>query len=228
MIKLTATRRDFIFLILLIVMVRVALNKKHTPHTHPVIYAPANYNHDNNADSAQPYDSWADRDEDADTVHREQVQEEEAEELADEQASGDMSIALDSDTQDSNVIHEPDKHIMYHLNTLLEQIDDALIFVNPTNQEAAQIKGIRQRLVHLKHTYQHTSPAIVLLGPIGSTGIVFKEQELENELLRTAHRLETMLYQLVDTENKYEPTESLAQALENNKLLLAQLHKSDI
>lgn len=225
MMKLTATRRDLIFLILLIVMIKVALNKKQAPHMHPVIYAPANHPYNDFDSSQQKEEDLPDRD--ADISDLERTQEEEAEELADEQASGDMSIAL-ADTEEKNVIHQPDKHIMYHLNTLFDQLNDILTFVDPTSQEVAQLKGVRQRLLHLKRSYQHTSPAIVLLGPIGSAGIVFKEQKLEKELLSTAHRLGTMLCQIVDKEKEFEPAKTIAQAIENNKMLLAELQKKDL
>ena len=227
MMKLTATRRDLIFLILLIVMIKVALNKKQVPQTHPIIYAPANhiYDHDD-FDSYQQEKALPNRD--AHISDLERTQEEEAEEMADEQASGDMSIALATDTEEKNVIHQPDKHIMHHLNTLFDQLDDVLTFVDAASQEVAQLKGVKQRLLHLKRTYQHTSPAIVLLGPIGSAGIVFKEQKLEKELLSTAHRLGTMLCQIVDKEKEFEPAETIAQAIENNRTLLAELQKKDV
>ncbi len=225
MMKLTALRRDFIFVMLLIVMIKVALNKKRVPQARPVIYAPANHTYDD-FDSSQQEKALSDTDPNVSDL--EKTQEEEAEELADEQASENMSIALATDIEEENVVHQPDEHIMYHLNTLFDQLNNILTFVDSTSEKVTQLKGVKQRLLHLKHTYQHTSPAIVLLGPIGSVGIVFKEQKLEKELLHTAHRLGTMLCQIISREKEFDPAETITRALEYNKTLLAELQKKDM
>lgn len=38
----TAKRRDFVFFLLLVIMIKVALSKKELPQAHPAIFAPAN------------------------------------------------------------------------------------------------------------------------------------------------------------------------------------------
>ncbi len=171
MIRITATRRDFIFFILLVVMIKVALNKQPQATTDQIVYAPAN----NQSEASKR--------------HLEEVQQEEAQEEVAQQAD-DMVLNFD-DEQD--LVHPPEKHIMEQLNDLLAQVDTNIQTFDQRKPEAANLKGIRHRLLYLRRKYQHTSPAIVLLGPIGTTGIVLQEQQLEKELAKIETSLQKIL-----------------------------------
>ncbi len=195
MIKLTAMRRDFIFLVLLVVMVRVAFQHQKDTSEAPILYAAANHHPD-------PFQHA-----EKDTTY-----------------SRDIYLSLGDNEP---FFHPPDKHVMYQIDSLFDQLTHLITSLQNPSQEMVELKGMRERILYLKRKYQHTSPAILLLGPIGSTGVVLQEQELEKELLKNAHRLGVILTQLINDDEEFEAAKTIDAAIENNRLLLSKLQKEE-
>ncbi len=132
----TAKRRDFLFLLLMIVMIKVALSKKQLPQAYPSLFAPAN-----------------------------------------KSDAGHLSF------------HEPDHKLMDRLTFLRDQAQKALQAPDLEPRKKEGLLGTQKRLSELLDTATYSSPALALLGPIASTGIVLKEQSIEKELNEIEDRL---------------------------------------
>lgn len=132
----TAKRRDFIFFLLMIVMIKVALDKKQLPQADSSLFAPAN-----------------------------------------------------NSTVDNSPFHEPDHKLMERLTSLRNQTQKALQAPDLEPHKEKALLNTQKRLSYLLDSYTHSSPALALLGPIASTGIVLKEQSIEKELNEIEARL---------------------------------------
>ncbi len=220
MVKFSSTRRDLIFFALLVIMIKIAVNRKTTPEKNMTLYAPAEQLVASMIETA--YDTPNDL-QSFNTNVRKHAEKQNTEDDISEELS--PAIALDQESEE--VVHQPDEHLMYQLNALSDQLSTMLAFINPVAQEAAQLKSIRLYLSKLKRKYQHTSPAIALLGPIGTIGIVAKELELEKELFKVAQRLVSILEKITKTDNNQEKPATVLQAIEYNKNLFAKLAKRD-
>lgn len=224
MIKFTAKHRDLLFLLILVVLIKLAMNLKHKPNR---LKAPSAHEA-KRALISQDNDLMESFDEQETSDYPEQNegdQEGVEKQVIDEDIS--LSITPEEDDDQDNIVHKPDEHLMYQLNALSDQTEDMLQLVDVVSQEAAQLKGVHYYLSNLKRKYQHTSPAIALLGPIGTAGIVAKERDLEKELFRVAQRLSSILEKLSEFEALEEKAENVLQAIEMNKTLLAKVAKKN-
>lgn len=73
--------------------------------------------------------------------------------------------------------------------------------------------------------YEKNSPALVLLGPIGTTGIVLKEQELEKKLLKMVNKIGSVAH-TIQANSKVASTFEAASSIENGLKQNSQLLKN--
>ena len=119
------------------------------------------------------------------------------------------------------VAHEVDQNVLKQIDCTRNQIEKALELTQPASLDAAQLHSLQQKLSQLRVQYTRTSPAVAMLGPLGTAAIVLKEQELENALLAIVHKLATLLHKLAG--DTYEQTDSIVAELESNHNRLKQL-----
>lgn len=107
------------------------------------------------------------------------------------------------------------------IDKIMEQVDDALQIIPAATPESTQLRGMRLHLAQLKQQYLQNSPAFILLGPIGSTGVAMKENRIEKELLKTSNLVGKIVKNRT-SEEAYESMQSVAQSITYNQQLLAQ------
>lgn len=117
--------------------------------------------------------------------------------------------------------HEVDQNILKQIECAQGQIKQALDVAQPTSLDSAQLRSLQQKLVHLRKQYQSTSPAVALLGPLGTAAIVLKEADLEKELLHTVKKVSSIIHNLAG--NIHKPVDSIVKELESNHILLHEL-----
>ena len=120
-------------------------------------------------------------------------------------------------------VHEVDQNVLALIKDLQTQIDQAIELVQPSTTQAAQLASMKQRLVQFRREYKHTSPAVALLGPIGYTGIVVKEQRIEKGILKITNTLNSILHEQAQQEKEFVPVKAIAEGIETGHEILAQL-----
>lgn len=125
-------------------------------------------------------------------------------------------------------VHEVDQHVLEQIDYIQKQVDLTLPLISSSTLECAQLQSMKQRLMQLKRSYQHTSPAVALLGPIGYTGIVLKEQKAERDILKMINKLNLILYTLAPKEEEYVPVGKIADGIQISHTMLEQLTGEEI
>lgn len=206
MVNIGGLKRDFLLLGSLIFMVKVATNHKKPEVVAPVLYAPAKQSATSMTRSIP---------------------------MGEQTPQPIAPLAMDAPepeqqpTDASFVVHEANSNIIEHIETAQHQINQLLALVKPATKQAAQLKSMQQRLTQLKKEYKNTSPAIALLGPIGTAGIVLKENALEKNLLRMVNMTRSILHTIARIDEEHSSYTSIAQGLEKNAALLASLSKEN-
>lgn len=198
----SSAKRDFLFLVALIIMVKVAMDRKMGPNNRPVLYGPAEQIR------SMPLE-MVENDTDDQTLN-------ESDELAQNESKEDSVF----------VAHEPDQNIFEYIKEAQTQIQALKKITPATSKQSAQLESIAHRLVQLKNQYAKTSPGIALLGPIGTAGIIVKENELDKNLLKMVRMIRSILQLHLSDEQEDISYDSIAQGLEQNQLLLAQLSQA--
>jgi hypothetical protein len=124
-------------------------------------------------------------------------------------------------------VHEVDQNVLTQIKELQTQVDQAIQLIEPSSTEAAQLESMKQRLVQFKREYKHTSPALALLGPIGYTGIVIKEQRIEKGILKITNALNTILYEHAKLKEEFVPVKAIAKGIEIAHTMLTQLNNPE-
>ncbi len=202
--------RDLLYFVLLLCMIKVAIDLR-DPHTHmrPTLKSPQ---------STQVFTLPLEFEEqDADTnkdvvVAIETIQENT---IQDDVTSVEKKEAVPFE------VHEVDSHVIKQIECAQNQIDTALEYIKPTSLDAAQLRSLQHKLAQLRQKYSHTSPAVALLGPLGTAAIVLKEEQLENELLQTVHKFGKIIHTIVG--GLFEADDSIVKSLETNHDLVQQL-----
>jgi len=88
--------------------------------------------------------------------------------------------------------HEPDPLLLERFEVLQNKIAIALKSPHIASDSKEDLLRTQKRLHHIITSYRNTHPALALLGPIASTGIVLKEQSLEKDIAK----LESLLANL--------------------------------
>ena len=120
-------------------------------------------------------------------------------------------------------VHEADQNVISQMKDLQKQIDHAIELVQPSTTQAARLQSMNQRLAQFRREYKYTSPAVALLGPIGYTGVVIKEQRIEKGVLKIINALNTILHEHAELQEEYVPVKAIAQGIEIAHTTLAQL-----
>ena len=205
MINIGGMKRDLLLLGSLVLMVKVAMDRQKTEVVAPVLYAPAKQSAA--LRSVMPTEQ----------------------DLAPLVATtAPIAVEMQTEVAESLPpfeVHEVSADIMQHIEIAQTQINQLLSLVKPATKQAAQLKSMQQRLTQLKKEYKNTSPAIALLGPIGTAGIVLKENELEKSLLRMVNLTRSILQALANIDEEKTTYKSIAQGLEQNAQLIASLSK---
>ena len=125
-------------------------------------------------------------------------------------------------------VHEADQDVLALIKDLQTQIDQAIELVQPSTTQAAQLESMRQRLIQFEREYKYTSPAVALLGPIGYTGIVIKEQRIEKGILKITNTLNSILHEHAQQEEEFVPVKAIAEGVETGHAILVQLTNPEI
>ena len=223
MIKLTSSRRDLLYLGLLLVMVKLAVDWHMEKNANQQLTPPAT--------SSYSVSALQENDILVDDIHNPKTQPEPQEIALLDEENPDEKERIDEPENLADELlsfHEADQHILKQIDLAKEQINEALAFFSYPKIEIAQLHSLKQQLVHLKRQYQYTSPAIALLGPIGSAGVVLKEQKLEKLVLKTVNAIGQIICQLDTNKHvgEFEPYDSVAVGLTANQTLLEQLKQT--
>ncbi len=202
MMNIGGIKRDLLLLGSLTLMIKVAMNRQQPEVIAPVLYAPAQQSSVLRSVTTLP-------------------------EQASQAVATKMAPTVKGATPLSFEVHETNPDIMKQIETAQTQINQLLMLVKPATKQAAQLKSMQQRLTQLKKEYKSTSPAIALLGPIGTAGIVLKENELERNLLRMVNMTRAIVHALAHITEEKPLYKSITQGLEQNALLIASLHNEN-
>ena len=141
--------------------------------------------------------------------------------------SSDQEVPAEHTVTKEFSIHEADPDVLSQIEDLQKQIDQAIELVETSSTQAALLQSMKQRLTQFKREYKYTSPAVALLGPIGYTGIVVKEQRIEKGILKITNALNSILHEHAQLDDKYVPTKEIAQGIEIGHTILAQVTSSE-
>lgn len=208
MINISSNKRDLLFLALLIIMIKVAINRPKEDGG-PILYAPAEQTRTVKIQeiSLQAHNN-------IDTASAEK-----------NESDGFVSMMEAEEKAHAFAAHQPNEDALNQVEIAQKQIALLIPFIKPTTKQSAQLQSMRQRLIQLKKELKNTSPAIALLGPIGTTGIVLKENEIEKNLLKIVNMIRTILQTITDNRSEFEQYTSIAKGIEENELLLASIAK---
>lgn len=122
-------------------------------------------------------------------------------------------------------VHEVDQTVVKNIKQAQKQIDKLSAFAQKSDnvELLTTTQELRDTVDILYKQYTTTSPALSLLGPLGSAAIVLKEQELEKRLLSTINETGKLLHNFVQPDVQYESANSTESALKNNRQLLKKL-----
>lgn len=117
-------------------------------------------------------------------------------------------------------VHEADKTVLSQIKTVEKQIEHTISLQSSNHEYATELQNMKDRLIQLKRKYTYTSPAIALLGPIGYAGIVFKEQAIENDVLKISNRCNDILHKMLKIDAPCIPAQTLAAGIQANETVL--------
>lgn len=120
----------------------------------------------------------------------------------------------------SHIIDEKKAAQIKHARQLAEKAE---LLTHLTQEERDQVIAIAQEIDALEEQYlTPSSPAIALLGPIGTANVVLKEQGLERNIVIKLNELGEILQQHFAQKHKgpFQPTNDLTAALAQIKHLL--------
>jgi len=118
-----------------------------------------------------------------------------------------------------SVIHELDRSFMDHLSTaqrLAHRLEQNIH--DPHGSQ--EISRIKSTLASIEEKYKKNSPALALLGPIGTASIVVKEQQLKEKLLKTVNDIGKLIHQISNNEAPFIPAYSIETGLAENSSAL--------
>jgi hypothetical protein len=131
-------------------------------------------------------------------------------------------------------VHEVNPEFGRKIRQTVKQLD-ALSELMPAAEMdeviTSTIASLKTELLNLKEQYETNSPALFVLGPIGTTSIVLKEAELEQKLLKTLNETGKLITSFMprrpginDASRNFEPAPSIEVALNNNINALGRLN----
>lgn len=135
-------------------------------------------------------------------------------------------------------------YINIHTNTLVHELDhnfiDRLYSVQRqarltqllfehlpvhNNEAADAFLSITKTLADIEEKYSSNSQGVMFLGPIGSTAIILKEQELENRLIIIVQEIGTLLRSISKQHYPVEQTTNIDNLIAHNQKYISLLLK---
>ena len=124
-------------------------------------------------------------------------------------------------------VHEVDPNFLVQARECTRHIQTTISLLWPDERD----QQVKQKLIVLEKeaqeiavAYEKNSPALVLLGPIGSVATVLKEKDLEKKLLETINETGAILADLIENKQSvalnFEPAQNIQEALQHNKKAL--------
>lgn len=117
----------------------------------------------------------------------------------------------------NSIVHELDKDFLDYLYTAQRQLHFLEQHELHAHTFAHEIAHIKDTLATIEEKYKKNSPALALLGPIGSTAIITKEHTLQEKLLATLNDLGKILTTIDNSDQIFTPAATLHSCVEINK-----------
>jgi hypothetical protein len=123
----------------------------------------------------------------------------------------------------NSVTHELDRDFIDQIYTAQRQIHMLTEHPEYGITFEATIADIKNKLSDIENKYKKNSPALALLGPIGTASTVLKEQELNKKLLTVLNELSLLLHTINNKQEAFETLLTINDALDYNKASLISL-----
>jgi len=122
-----------------------------------------------------------------------------------------------------SMIHELDRNFIDQLYTAQRQLH--ILEEHPIYSDtfSATILDLKSRLSTIEEQYKKNSPGLALLGPIGTTAIVTKEEQLLKKLLIVVNDIGNILHQISNSTEIFQQAATIQNALNTNKKLMPLL-----
>ncbi len=95
-------------------------------------------------------------------------------------------------------VHQADPEFLCYLDETEQQINNLMMLPNLNPECIEQLQEIKNKVEIIRQDCQKNSLAMAILGPIGTTAIVMKEQRLTNQLKEIIVNLRTILKTFLD------------------------------
>jgi hypothetical protein len=106
---------------------------------------------------------------------------------------------------------EINENILKQIEMAHQHIDAVLSVIHPTSMNTAQLESLKQRLRNLRRQYQKRTPA---------NGITLasapQDQLLEKEILGTIHKTGAIIHEIIKDDQPYTPDSSIIKSLAIN------------
>ncbi len=122
----------------------------------------------------------------------------------------------------NSIIHELDRNFIDQLSTAQRQLH--ILEEHPVYADKfyATIINLKSKLATIDEQYKKNSPGLMLLGPIGTTAIVTKEEQLLKKLLNVVNDLGSILHSISNDSVEFKPAHTIQTALTTNKKLIKE------
>jgi hypothetical protein len=123
------------------------------------------------------------------------------------------------------MIHELDTTFFNQIKEAQRQAGLIAQFIEPTanEQEVRRMQQITRLVQAVERKYTRNAPTLALLGPIGTTSIVVKEQRLKRELNQALFNMRNLLRVALNEQPEAMPKEgypSIESLIDENKKML--------
>lgn len=124
-----------------------------------------------------------------------------------------------------SMIHELDTTFFNQIKEAQRQAGLIAQFIAPTatEQETRRMQQITRLVQEIERKYTRNAPTLALLGPIGTTSIVVKEQQLKRQLNQALFNMRNLLRVALDEQPDGLPKEgypSIESLIDGNKKLI--------
>lgn len=133
----------------------------------------------------------------------------------------------------NSLIHELDQGFADQLYSIQKQVRTLLQFIEHglvDDSSLSRAQKIQKSLEAIEEKYTKNSPGILFLGPIGTTSIVLKEQQLSQKLLEQINELGKLLYEITTNYNirhvARKEAHTIQAGIELNQSLLSALRQA--
>lgn len=123
-----------------------------------------------------------------------------------------------------SIIHELDRSFIDQLYTAQRQLHFLQEQLIHDDQYCTIIADVKNRLTLIEEKYHKNSPALALLGPIGSAAIVAKEELLEQKLLAIINEMTKILH-IINEQPFNNEAQTIDEGLQINKQLIQLLQE---